>query len=241
MVGGDLVRGGSSNVPALGESRARVLAVLEAASSPIGVGQVAERVGLHSNTARFHLDALVASGMALRSMEERGAPGRPRALYTSSPGSARAGRRNYGLLAEILTSYVAGRVDEPAKAAAEAGEAWGRYLAGPRAPFQTVSAEAATRRMTEVLDDIGFVPEVVSTEHGRQVLLHHCPFRELAEDHQAVICSVHLGLMRGLLNELDAPLEAARLDPFVEPSLCVAHVVPRTDSRTNSGSRAGRP
>ena len=228
MVAGDRVHGGSSDVPVLGESRAKVLAVLQAASSPVSVGQVAERVGLHANTARFHLDGLVESGMALRSVEDRGAPGRPRALYTSTPGSARAGRRNYGLLAEILTSYVAGRVEEPARAAAEAGEAWGRYLAGPRAPFRTITAEAATRRMAEVLDEIGFVPEVVSTEQGRQVLLHHCPFRELAEDHQAVICSVHLGLMRGLLNELDAPLEATRLDPFVEPSLCVTTVAPRT-------------
>jgi hypothetical protein len=33
--------------------------------------------------------------------------------------------------------------------------------------------------------------------------------------------------MQGLLAEIDAPIEADRLDPFVEPSLCVAHLANR--------------
>ena len=45
--------------PPLGPSRARVLDLLHAAGSPLGVKEVGERAGLHSNTARFHLDALV--------------------------------------------------------------------------------------------------------------------------------------------------------------------------------------
>lgn len=210
--------------PVLSESRAKVLSALQGSEAALGVGEIAKRLGLHPNTARFHLDALVDAGLAVRSTEQRAAPGRPRTLYTSAPGSARVGRRSYQLLAEILTSYIAGRVDKPAQAALEAGEAWGRYLAGPHAPFETVGPEAATRRLVDLLDDIGFSPEVVDTEEDRQVLLHHCPFRELAEQHQAVVCSIHSGLIRGVLGELDAPLDAGRLEPFVTPSLCVAHV-----------------
>jgi hypothetical protein len=33
--------------------------------------------------------------------------------------------------------------------------------------------------------------------------------------------------MQGLLAELDAPVHAERLDPFVEPSLCIAHLALR--------------
>jgi hypothetical protein len=44
--------------------------------------------------------------------------------------------------------------------------------------------------------------------------------------------------MQGLLAELDAPLEAERLDPFVEPSLCVAHLVSR-DRGKPAGRRRG--
>jgi hypothetical protein len=35
---------------------------------------------------------------------------------------------------------------------------------------------------------------------------------------------VHLGLLEGALDALGGPLTAERLDPLVEPSLCVAHL-----------------
>jgi hypothetical protein len=33
--------------------------------------------------------------------------------------------------------------------------------------------------------------------------------------------------MRGALEELGSPLDAVRLEPFVEPDLCLAHLGPR--------------
>jgi predicted ArsR family transcriptional regulator len=222
---------GDSEAPILTESRAKVLAALRASEAPLGVDRIAERLTLHPNTARFHLDALVASGLALRSQERRDTPGRPRTLYTAAPGGDRVGRRSYQLLAQILTSYIAGRVDQPAAAAEEAGETWGRYLAGRPAPFERISTEAATGRLVDLLEDIGFAPEVRDTDEDQQVLLHHCPFRELAEQHRTVVCSIHAGLIRGALDELRAPLDAGPLEPFVTPSLCVAHVVPRGVSK----------
>jgi predicted ArsR family transcriptional regulator len=77
---------------------------------------------------------------------------------------------------------------------------------------------------------VGFAPEATTVRRERQVLLHQCPFREAAIEHQEVVCSVHLGLMQGLLSELDAPLTAERLEPFVEPGLCVTHLGRRDDS-----------
>ena len=52
--------------PPLGESRARVLEVLRAAGDPVGVQEIAERTGLHPNTARFHLDGLIGAGLGTR-------------------------------------------------------------------------------------------------------------------------------------------------------------------------------
>lgn len=215
----------------LGKSRSRILTVLQDAGGPLGVGEVGEQVRLHLNTIRFHLDALVEAGLAERATEEREIPGRPRTFYTASPGSPRTGRRSYRLLAEILTSYVAAQTPKPAKAAVQAGDAWGRYLADRPAPFQRVDAATATRRLLRTLDDIGFAPEAVITGRRRQIFLHHCPFREAAEEHSEVVCSIHLGLMQGMLAELDAPLEALRLDPFVRPSLCVVHLALRKRAR----------
>jgi predicted ArsR family transcriptional regulator len=212
---------------ALGTSRARVLEALQAAREPRAVDAVARQVGLHPNTTRFHLDALVGAGLAERVSETRKLPGRPRALYTATVDSPRAGRRSYRLLAEILTSYVANRTKQPSQAALEAGEAWGRFLTERPAPFQRIDADTATKRLTDTLADIGFAPEVVTDGRRRAIHLHHCPFREAAEEHREVVCAIHLGLMRGLLSEINAPIEAERLDPFVEPTLCIASLAPR--------------
>lgn len=225
----DRMRADPGPRPVLGESRARVLHVLQGADTALGVVEVAQQIRLHPNTIRFHLDALVADGMADRASEDREQPGRPRTLYTASVASDQAGRRSYRLLAEILAGYVAAESAQPVKAALKAGEAWGRYLAERPAPFQHIDAHASTEQLVRTLDDVGFAPEAVVVGGAQQILLHHCPFREVAEAHRDVVCSIHLGLMQGLLADLDAPLEAHRLDAFVEPSLCVAHLGARAN------------
>lgn len=225
----ELLHADENAVPALGESRARVLAVLQDTRRPLGASDVAKHVGLHVNTARFHLDALVEAGIVNRAREEREHPGRPRTLYVARPDAARAGRRSYRLLAEILTSYVAAETPQPEQAAIQAGRAWGRYLANPPPPFRRINADTATQQLIDGLDEIGFASEAVTTGNHRQILLHHCPFRETAEEHREVVCSIHLGLMQGILAAIDAPVETEHLDPFVEPNLCVAELTGRKE------------
>ncbi|GGB48233.1 transcriptional regulator [Flexivirga endophytica] len=220
----DLTRPDPSDAPPLGDSRAQVLGALQAVVKPVSVADIAERVGLHPNTARFHLDGLVEQGLAERETEQRDAPGRPRALYRASEDSTRTGRRSYRLLAQILASYLATQSARPGEAAERAGEEWGRFLTERPAPFRAVDASAAMRELVEILEEVGFAPESVGTSHDRRILLHQCPFREVAEDHADVVCSVHLGLMRGVLSELNAPIEATALEPFVDRSLCVTRL-----------------
>ena len=81
--------------------------MLRAADGPLGVREVAQRMGLHPNTARFHLEALVEAGLAVRETEDRERPGRPRIGYRAAADGP-AGRRRYRLLAEMLTSLIAG-------------------------------------------------------------------------------------------------------------------------------------
>ncbi|BFO21055.1 hypothetical protein SHKM778_74430 [Streptomyces sp. KM77-8] len=79
---------------------------------------------------------------------------------------------------------------------------------------------------------MGFAPEAESgTEDGaeQRVRLRHCPFREVAERRQDIVCAIHLGLMRGTVETLRAPLAAERLEPFVTPRVCVA-TLRRTDA-----------
>ncbi|HEY5335450.1 MAG TPA: helix-turn-helix domain-containing protein [Mycobacteriales bacterium] len=206
----------------LGRRRQDVLDCLRDAAAPVSVADVATRTQMHVNTARFHLDGLVADGLVVRRSENRDVPGRPRILYSAS-GPA-AGPRSFRLLAEMLTGLVSGLAD-PRSAAVESGRSWGRHLVERPAPSEVIDTQDATARLMRVLDDVGFRPEEGPGLAGDQeVRLHHCPFREVAERHPDVVCGLHLGLMQGALSELRAPVEVPSLDPFVTPQLCVAHL-----------------
>jgi predicted ArsR family transcriptional regulator len=207
--------------------RREVLDVLRAASTPLGVAEVAARIGVHPNTVRFHLDALLAEGRIERRTDEPAGPGRPRTVYAPRPGMNRDGARSYRLLARILLSHLASAGDGAQAAALEAGRAWGRYLVGPEPPFRRLTDRQAAARLTGLLADLGFDPAPEGDDDGRaprRIRLRHCPFLELAEEYGQLVCSVHLGLMQGALAELGAPLTAGRLERFATPDSCLAHL-----------------
>lgn len=197
---------------------------MRAAAGPLGVQELADRTGLHPNTVRFHLDRLVGEELVQRHVVERGEPGRPRLAFTAVPRPDPArDRRNYQFLAHILAGHLSGTAEDPAQVALEAGRTWGRHLVDRPAPFRRVTEQEAVTRLLGILDEIGFTPSP-APEDPRRILVPNCPFRELAEDHREVVCSIHLGLMRGALAEMGAPVTAERLLPFVEPFLCIAQL-----------------
>ena len=196
----------------LGRSQAGVLDMLRAADGPLGVREVAQQTGLHPNTARFHLEALVEAGLAVREAEERETPGRPRTGYRAVADGP-AGRRRYRLLAEMLTGLIAGTMPEPGKAAEAAGREWGAYLTEQPPPYRKLTAADAIGTLSAVMEELGFPPqEEAGDGPGRyRLCLRQCPFREVARHHQDVICALHLGLTRGALERMRAPVTADRL------------------------------
>ncbi|MEU8799929.1 helix-turn-helix domain-containing protein [Spirillospora sp. NPDC048819] len=203
-----------------GPRRREVLDVLRDAGAPLGVTDIAGRLGVHANTARFHLDALAAEGAVERTVEQPSGPGRPRTVYTPRAGMDRGGARGYRLLAQILLSRLASDGPRARESAAQAGREWGRFLVDRPPPFKRMTDEEAAERLTALLDDLDFAPK----PDGDVIRLRHCPFLELAEEYGPLVCDVHLGLMQGALTELDAPVEADRLEPFAEPGACLAHL-----------------
>ena len=101
---------------------------------------------------------------------------------------------------------------------------------------------------TEVFNRMGFDPELAAESEpmaslsadskqivGRErvIRLRACPVRDLARAHPEVGCAIHLGLLQGLLDHAAAAGGqpdtrkqglSARLDPFVEPELCIARL-----------------
>ena len=90
------------------------------------------------------------------------------------------------------------------------------------------------------MEELGFAPQAEADGGGQyRLCLRQCPFREVAQHHQDVICSLHLGLMRGALARMRAPVTADRLDPFVEPTLCVARLTAHDDPGERQPAAAG--
>ena len=207
-------------------SRARILEVLRATPGGLDARQIAIQVGLHHNTVRSHLELLAQAGLATKRAEERSAPGRPRVVFEATKDEEALEPSRYELLAKILASYLAGSAEDPQSAATDLGQTWGSYLTERRAPFDRISREEAVGRLLDQFAGLGFQPELTNDQEGDRMLLHRCPFREIAQARPDVVCSIHLGLMRGALAELGAPVGAVKLLPFVEPSLCVAYLEP---------------
>lgn len=220
-------------------SRQRLLAVLRASGEPMDAASLADAVGLHLTTIRFHLEVLEEAGLVSRAAEREGRPGRPRQLYRlvddqrALPSRPADPAMRYRELASVLVGALA---VEPAstRRAEEAGRRW----ADSQVPHETLSWDEGTRRLVTVLNRLGFEPSLVDDDHGRHVEFAACPFRDLARAHPEVVCTVHRGLLRGLLSRLDVRgADEAGLRPFVEAELCVADL-PGSGDQTRSGDRA---
>lgn len=207
--------------------RRQVLMLLRDAGDPMSIAEVAERLGIHVNTARFHLESLIGNGQVERSTADSGNPGRPPQLFRAARGMDPIGPRHFRLLAEVLAASLATDPDASGRVL-QAGRLWGRHQASAVAdatPRDETSAPIEpVERLMQLLDEMGFAP---TRSPGRpQIGLRQCPFLELAVSRPDVVCPVHLGLMQGAMTSWGSPVTVDRLEPFAEPDLCLAHLSP---------------
>ena len=189
--------------------RQAIIGALRAARDGLDTNQLASRLGVHANTVRWHLGILTDDGLVRALPEHRHGRGRPSIVYRLTGEGVAQDRDEYRLLATMLTGIVADEPDGEARAY-EAGLHWGRHL-------HTAEPEAD---VAELLDRQGFAAERCD---GR-IEMRRCPFYALAEGSPQVICTLHQGIIDGALAEAGSAESVERRDPFVEPTLCVAHL-----------------
>ena len=207
--------------------RAEVLRLLRDAGSPMAIAEIAERLGIHVNTARFHLESLVSDGRVERTTTDSHRPGRPPQMFQAVRRMDPTGPRHFRVLAEVFAEVIATDPDPNGRILA-AGRLWGRQQAStvthPTATKEAPESAESVERLMRLLDELGFAPERPAGDVRSQIDLRQCPFLELAVSRTDVVCSVHLGLMQGAMQSWASPITVDRLDPFVQPDRCVAHL-----------------
>lgn len=186
-------------------SRRGIAETLGAAGGGLTVAELAERVGLHTNAVRQHLDVLQRAGVVVAAPSApTGRRGRPSAVYAlAAPHAVAAvGHRT---LVRLLLEF-ARRMHTT-----EAGiEAFGRDQ-GPE-----LMAGEGIEALVASFAGLGFAPEEVTGEGDRRagtidLRLRSCPFKDaVLADGGHLICALHRGLVRGALERIgdDAELEA---------------------------------
>jgi predicted ArsR family transcriptional regulator len=159
-------------------------------------------------------------------------PGRPAWRYrAAAPEPAPA---PYRTLAAALLEHLAG-TGGGVPAAVQAGQAWGRRLAGgiePPAGRPGEESSGAVEVVVDVLRRLGFDPQPPPGDapagHGGEdaveVHLHTCPFLDLVGEHPDVMCGMHAGMLTGVLHAAGAPDAQAVLEPFAAPTACVVRL-----------------
>ena len=188
-------------------TRARLFELLGELGRPAGTVELAERLSLHPNGVRVHLERLERAGLLARA-RARQARGRPRDAWTIAS-DARPGGHAPHAYAE-LARWLA-RAMRSGPSGLRGIEAIGREIGGELAPSDGTLGENA---LQSTLTALGFQPKVQLRNEDRLTFrLGNCPYRDAVRENQPVVCTLHRGITRGLLDVLDPRAKLAGFVP----------------------------
>lgn len=201
-------------------TRETVLGAIRTAPTPPTVEEIASALGLHHNSVRMHTAALREAGLIAQGSRAGGGRGRPQVTYRTTERGAWTGPRDYRLLASLLLAdRVGGSAD-----ARRLGLEWGRRLAAakPRGGDGRTDDDDDDR-IVAVLDELGFEPArpPMPTPAETRVELRNCPFLELVDREDGVVCAIHAGMLDGLVEGSDTTVD---LLPFTSPGTCSVRI-----------------
>ncbi len=190
-------------------TRARLYALLHELGRPAATAELAQRLELHPNGVRVHLERLAEAGLIERE-RLRGRRGRPPDVWRVAAEGRPGGRppHAYG----DLVRWLARAIEPTAKNVRRVEEA-GVQIGEEVAPRPRRGAEPADE-LLGALTVLGFQPRVRAESADRLALtLRNCPYRAAAKANQPVVCGLHRGINRGLLAKLAPGAQLSEFQP----------------------------
>ncbi len=127
-------------------------------------------------------------------------------------------------MAHVLAAHFARQSDgTPENLAEAAGRQWASDELGATSGTGRPTEEAALV-VTTLFAEMGFDPELETSTSPTRIRLHACPFESVARQNPGVVCSLHLGLIRGVLTRLGARQIESTLTPWDTPHTCLAQL-----------------
>ena len=206
-------------------TEARIVELLRVADEPLDTATIAERLGMHPNGVRTQLQRLGRSGL-VESDTAHGAVGRPRILWRVTPQAiaeadlphtgwamARSLARAIPATPARLREVEAAGVDLGLELAADIGAAGGTEGQDP---------------LGRALAALGFAPRRHFDGAITRYELRRCPYAEAVRENPAVVCTLHRGVVQGVLKSLGSD---AALTGFVprppDVAGCIVEVTAR--------------
>lgn len=188
-------------------TRARLFTELRELRRAASTEELAGALGLHVNGVRRHLEQLEAAGLLERRRTRHGR-GRPRDEWAIAPDADPAGERPQAYTE--LSSWLA-RAIPPSPGRLRQVESTGRQIGRELAP---AGAEDVATGVGDVFAALGFRPAIEPVgEAGFCCTLGSCPYRDSVPENPEVICALHRGITRGLLDELAPEARLERFEP----------------------------
>jgi predicted ArsR family transcriptional regulator len=183
-----------------------LFALLGELKRPAGTVELAERLEMHPNGVRIHLERLEQAGLVQRAQIRR-QRGRPPDAWRIAPDAQPGGSapRAYRDLGRWLA-----RAFRVGARGTKGIEATGRQIGRELAPGD---AAASVEAFDTSLIALGFQPTIQGRDADRTTFcLGNCPYRDAVNENQPAICALHKGITHGLLDTI-AP--NAKLTAFI--------------------------
>ncbi|WP_156322755.1 helix-turn-helix transcriptional regulator [Corynebacterium deserti] len=215
----------------LSPKQREVLDVLQTFPEGAKAAEIAAKLDMHVNTARGHLEELVAKEAIRVVTAPAKGRGRPSLIFHTRVPDNRAVAQEYITLIELMATML-GDLDDDAmkdpemRAKAQAiGTQWAHVMGIENKEWAQL--DDALSPLLSRLREMGFDPtesaSVATDKEGADISLNSCPFIVGDKRPSTFVCAIHEGFIQESLG--DAGQISLELKPFNAPGTCKVHVL----------------